>query len=161
MTEIKYVTIWYCWSCNQRGVETLHDGKGEYVDQVSDCPECGAPHYHQYPHFVDIDYEHTGNTPIDHPEAIKMFKQAVRRGIKKTIKNMPIEALKVGFEQYLGEALISLIDNPDKVEEYIDFFNFMDEKLKRYQDAIPACVSDKSSKVIPDNIPINIDEPIY
>jgi hypothetical protein len=90
-----------------------------------------------------------------------MFKQAVRRGIKKTIKNMPIEALKVGFEQYLGEALISLIDNPDKVEEYIDFFNFMDEKLKRYQDAIPACVSDKSSKVIPDNIPINIDEPIY
>lgn len=160
MNETKYIKIWYCWACHQRGIETLHDGKSEYEDRVSDCPECGAPHYHQYLHLVDEDHDLTGNTRIDHPDAIKMFKQTIRRGIKKTIKNMPIEALKTGFEQYLGEILISLIDNPNKIDEYIDLFDFMNDKLKHYQDALPACVSEKPN-IIPKNISIDINEPIY
>lgn len=136
MTEIKYVTIWYCWACDQRGIKTLHDGKSQFVDQVSDCPECGAPHYHQHPHFIEEDYEQTGDTPVNHPDAIEMYKQAIRRGIKKIFKNVPVEVLGFGFEQFLAMALISLIDNEGEFDKYNKLFTAFEDKLASYKDTI-------------------------
>lgn len=136
---IPTVKIYICNQCSLKGARTLHFTPDE------DCPVCGCHERYQYPYYTDDDYRFTGLTPKNHPDAIEAYSQVVSRGIRKAIKDMPIEAMKVGFEQFLAQIVISAMDNPGKGEEYIKLFDYMFTKLSDYHGATDI-VQDKPSE---------------
>ena len=157
MKEEDYIKIWKCSKCESNGKTILHDGIGEYVEVVADCPECGADSRYQYRHYAEDDWNQTGQITKNHPDVLEMYRQMAGRSIWKTFDSKPLDTMLFGMRKLFAMVQIWYIYNPDNEAEYVTALNTIADKIESIRKGeAPYEIEEIESSVLPES-----DEPIY